>query len=203
MSDVIDRNSIQLPNAEVGAIDSLAVELGELLERKGWTLSTAESCTGGLIAGAITDVAGSSNWFEQGIVAYANSVKQRLLGVQLQVLEQEGAVSEAVVLAMAKGARKLSGSDVAVSISGIAGPGGARAGKPVGTVWIGWSLAGRDASAQHFLFPGNRLQVRQSAVAAARRKRLWSGSRKTAKSLRRKRVKHARLWLKERRNALK
>lgn len=159
MNEAFDRKSIQ----------ELAIELGALLKLKGWTVTTAESCTGGLIAGAITDVAGSSSWFEQGIVSYANEVKHRLLDVESDLLEREGAVSEAVVLAMADGALRRAGADVAVSVSGIAGPGGARPGKPVGTVWIGWSVAGHAASASGFQFDGDRKAVRESAVVEALR----------------------------------
>lgn len=159
VNEAFDRKSIQ----------ELALELGAVLARNRWTVATAESCTGGLVASAITEVAGSSSWFEQGIVSYSNEAKHRLLDVELPVIEREGAVSEAVVLAMAEGARRRAGSDVAVSVSGIAGPGGVRPDKPVGTVWIGWSMAEQGASAQCFHFAGERREVRESAVAAALR----------------------------------
>ena len=117
-------------------IDALAERLGRTLAARGLTVATAESCTGGLVAGAITSVAGSSTWFGEGYVTYANEAKRRLVGVPDATLEAHGAVSEATVRAMALGALERSGADVALAVSGIAGPGGEVAGKPVGTVWL-------------------------------------------------------------------
>ena len=167
------------------SILSLAEELGTCLDSAGLCITTAESCTGGLIAGAITEVAGSSGWFRHGVVTYSNEAKQTLLGVAASVFEQHGAVSEACVRRMAEGALQRSGADVAVSVSGIAGPGGATADKPVGTVWIGWAVRSRDTvdtdksherpnqdvkvDAREFLFSGDRRLVRRLAVIEALR----------------------------------
>lgn len=130
------------------------------------TVTTAESCTGGLLAGMLTDIPGSSNYFHQGWVTYANQAKQQLLGVSADVLESHGAVSEPVVLAMATGARQRSGADVALAISGIAGPEGGSADKPVGTVWIAISSASL-TMARKWIFPGDREMVRDRAAKMA------------------------------------
>lgn len=118
--------------------DELAFLLGERLLSNNQRVTTAESCTGGLIAATITGVAGSSEWFEQAAVTYSNAAKQAMLGVEASIFEQFGAVSKQCVQAMASGALQRTGADVAISVSGIAGPGGATADKPVGTVWIAW-----------------------------------------------------------------
>lgn len=144
----------------------LATELGQGLLDAQASITTAESCTGGLIAAAITDIAGSSAWFAQGQVTYSNDAKHKLLGVAQGVFEQHGAVSEACVLAMAQGALERSGADVAVAVSGIAGPDGGTAEKPLGTVWLAWATA-LDTEAQLFQFTGNRQSVREQAVLAA------------------------------------
>ena len=146
--------------------DELACQLGQLLTACNWRITTAESCTGGLIAGALTDVSGSSSWFEQGVVTYSNGAKQNLLGVPPSVFDEQGAVSEVCVLAMASGALRGSGADFAVSVSGVAGPGGGSAEKPVGTVWLAWAWED-SAEAQRFLFAGQRSEVRVQAVARA------------------------------------
>ena len=155
-------------------IDALAARLGAELEARGLTVTTAESCTGGLIAGAITSVAGSSRWFDEGYVTYANGAKRSLVGVGGDALRAHGAVSEPVVRAMARGALERSGADVAVAVSGIAGPGGAVPGKPVGTVWLAVAVrAGEGAdgarrarvSATRHRFAGDRAEVRRAAVA--------------------------------------
>lgn len=143
----------------------LAARIGVLLRGRFWTLATAESCTAGLIAAALTDVAGSSDWFIGGVVAYANVVKTGLLGASAADLAAHGAVSEPVVLAMAAGARRVIGADVGLAVSGIAGPGGGSPDKPVGTVWMAWDLAGA-ACARRFLFPGDRAAVRAATVLA-------------------------------------
>lgn len=140
--------------------------LGAHLQARGQTVATAESCTGGLIAAAITEIAGSSAWFAYGWVSYANEAKTRLLGVSDAVLAEHGAVSEAVVRAMAEGARLQAGADWAVAVSGVAGPAGGSAEKPVGTVWLAWAgPAGTQTQLQHFA--GNRHAVRQQTVARA------------------------------------
>jgi nicotinamide-nucleotide amidase len=144
----------------------LAKQLATVLLEKGARVTTAESCTGGWIAKTLTDLPGSSAWFEYGFVSYGNHAKQQLLGVDSQLLEDEGAVSEAVVVAMARGALAASGSDYAIAVSGIAGPDGGTAAKPVGTVWIGW-VGPAGAESQCFLFEGDRDRVRRQSVSAA------------------------------------
>lgn len=143
----------------------LAERIGDRLRERSWRLGTAESCTAGLIAAALTDVAGSSDWFSGGVVAYANAVKSGLLGVPDAVLLAHGAVSEPTVRAMAAGARRVLSVDAAVAVSGIAGPGGGSLDKPVGTVWMAWDLGGT-ARAARFLFPGDRAAVRAATVRA-------------------------------------
>lgn len=147
------------------SILTLASQLGELLEARDLKITTAESCTGGGISEAITAISGSSAWFEYGFVTYANSAKQALLGVTSKSLESYGAVSEQVVVEMAQGALEKSGADIAIAVSGIAGPGGGSEEKPVGTVWLAWAQKGKGVSASMFLFSGDRLQVRSRAVA--------------------------------------
>ncbi len=145
----------------------LAERLGRLLRERGCLLVTAESCTGGWIAKCVTDVPGSSTWFERGFVTYSNAAKQELLGVGADVLARCGAVSEATALAMAAGALARSRAEVAVAVTGIAGPSGGTAEKPVGTVWIAWQLRNRPAQSRLFHFQGDREAVRRQAVAAA------------------------------------
>ena len=137
----------------------------QLLARGEW-LATAESCTGGLIAKRCTDLAGSSQWFERGLVTYSNLAKQQLLGVPPSVLEAHGAVSEATVLAMAGGLLVQAPVQHAIAVSGVAGPGGGSADKPVGTVWIAWASAA-DARAYRYQFQGDRDAVREQAADAA------------------------------------
>ena len=134
----------------------------------GKTLATAESCTGGGIGAAITAVSGSSAVFKGGIISYCNEIKHKLLGVDLQVLERFGAVSAPVAEAMAVGARNALEADVAVSVTGLAGPGGDDFGNPVGTVFIGYSDGVKTLS-RKYLFEGNRDAVREQAIAAALR----------------------------------
>jgi nicotinamide-nucleotide amidase len=146
----------------------IAVSVGRQLAQLGLTVTTAESCTGGWIAKVLTDVPGSSRWFGEGFVAYSNEAKVRRLGVARSLLEREGAVSEAVARAMAKGALdRSSTATVAVAVTGIAGPDGGVPGKPVGTVWFCW--AERHSSrvrlrAERKLFRGNREAVRRKTV---------------------------------------
>ncbi len=155
--------------AAINASADLVRELADLLVSKNWTITTAESCTGGLIAASLTDVAGSSAWFNQGVVSYANNAKVKLLGVDETVIVQHGAVSEAVVLAMAAGAQRKAGADVAVSVSGIAGPGGGTPDKPVGTVWVAWAVGKAAPDALCYQFDGNRTAVRELALMEALR----------------------------------
>jgi nicotinamide-nucleotide amidase len=141
--------------------------LGEKLLANGWRVATAESCTGGGIAAAITAVAGSSSWFEYGIVSYANSAKEKLLQVNPQTLLEHGAVSQAVVEQMVVGALVLSNADIAVAVSGVAGPSGGTAEKPVGTVWFAWGLASGAIHSECFHFAGDRSSVQSQAVVQA------------------------------------
>lgn len=146
-------------------VEALAVAL----TARGWMLAAAESCTGGWIAKCCTDRAGSSAWFESGVVSYSNDAKRRLLDVDAGVLEREGAVSRAVALQMAEGARRRSGADAALAVTGIAGPDGGSADKPVGTVWFGWAVGDRPAEAERRVFGGDREAVRRQTVAHALR----------------------------------
>ena len=148
-------------------IDNLARQLGQALQAQGWRVATAESCTGGWVAEAITSAAGSSAWFGYGYVPYANEAKQQMLGVKAETLAQNGAVSEAVVAEMADGARRNAGAELSVAISGIAGPDGGVPGKPAGTVWLAWSQEGLPTQTQLHHFNGNRFAIRQQAVVTA------------------------------------
>jgi len=143
-----------------------ALRLADALRARGWRMAAAESCTGGLIAAACTAVAGSSDWFERGFVTYSNAAKQALLGVPEPLLAAHGAVSREVALAMAQGALQQAPVQLAVAVTGIAGPGGAVPGKPVGTVWLAWATAA-GAQAELLQLPGDRSAVRKAAVSAA------------------------------------
>ena len=150
--------------------------LADLLQSKGWKLATAESCTGGMIAAACTDLAGSSNWFERGFVSYSNDAKTELLGVDAALIARHGAVSEAVVRAMAAGAVSHSKAQVAVAVTGVAGPTGGTRAKPVGTVWFSFarsvvssaSSPGLVSEVRHF--DGDRAAVRSATVQHALRR---------------------------------
>ncbi len=149
-------------------VEAEVLILGAVLRARGWRIATAESCTGGLIAAVCTSVAGSSDWFERGFVSYSNQAKSELLGVSAAFIAAHGAVSEKVACAMAQGALARAPVQLAVAVTGIAGPGGAVPGKPVGSVWMalaearhGTVLARRD------VWPGNRAQVREATVLAA------------------------------------
>lgn len=149
---------------------TLAGQVGLVLRERGQRLATAESCTGGWVAQAITAVAGSSDWFEAGFVTYSNRMKQQLLDVPLAILEgpdAPGAVSAETVCTMAQGAQKHAGADWAVAVSGIAGPGGATATKPVGLVWLAWAHPDGRCISRCFYFDGDRQQVRYHSVVAA------------------------------------
>lgn len=148
-------------------LHELAVTVSARLRDQGLTLATAESCTGGWIAKTMTDLAGSSDVFTDGFVTYSNASKSERLGVSRALIEADGAVSEAVVRAMALGALAASSSQRAVAVSGIAGPGGGSPEKPVGTVWIGWASAEGGTRTKCFAFDGDRDQIRRATVAAA------------------------------------
>jgi nicotinamide-nucleotide amidase len=148
-------------------LQALAETVGARLRAQRQTLVTAESCTGGWIAKTVTDLAGSSEWFDCGIVAYSYEAKQALLSVNPHTLEAHGAVSRETVIEMVSGALVHSGAGVAIAVTGIAGPGGGTPDKPVGTVWIGWKRRGGYPRAELFLFDGDREAVRRQTVAAA------------------------------------
>ena len=148
-------------------IDTAAARLGNALRQLGVRVSTAESCTGGGIAEAITRVSGSSGWFDTGFVTYANHSKTRWVGVSEADLQAFGAVSEPVVKAMAEGALLAAEADLAVAVSGIAGPDGGTADKPVGTVWFAWAVRGHGVRAQCRRLQGNRKDVRAQTVLHA------------------------------------
>ena len=148
-------------------MDVLAAHLGGLLKAHGLKLVTAESCTGGGVAQAVTDIAGSSAWFERGFVTYSNESKRELLGVSLDTLTRHGAVSEAVVREMATGALQHSHAQVALAVSGIAGPDGGMPDKPVGTVWFAWCIKGRTCVSRLHHLNGSRGEVRAQSVRIA------------------------------------
>ena len=144
--------------------------LGAALLLRHWRVATAESCTGGWIAKVLTDIAGSSQWFERGWVTYSNTAKHQDLGVDAALLEAHGAVSEPVVQAMARGALVRAGVEIAVAVSGVAGPAGGSPQKPVGTVWIVWARqtpGGVACESRHHLLPGDRAGIRRQTVFLA------------------------------------
>ena len=147
-------------------IDELAGLLGDKLLAKGWTISCAESCTGGGVGYAITAIPGSSGWFKQGFITYSNEAKQQLLAVSAHTLNNFGAVSEQTVQAMALGAAKAADAQVTIAVSGIAGPDGGTPDKPVGTVWFGFYIDGQVLAVTQ-LFKGTRQQVRLKAIEFA------------------------------------
>jgi nicotinamide-nucleotide amidase len=151
------------------AVEVLTLNCAGLLRQRGYRLVVAESCTGGWLAKILTDQPGSSEWFDRGYVTYSNEAKQAMLGVSSTTLEKSGAVSEACVLEMTQGALRESGGDVAVAISGIAGPGGGSREKPVGTVCFAWQIKGNEGITRRFCFDGDRNQVRWQAVVHALR----------------------------------
>jgi nicotinamide-nucleotide amidase len=148
-------------------LDALSAELGTLLSARGWRVTTAESCTGGMVAAAITATAGSSGWFDAGYVSYSNGAKSDLLGVSAETLARHGAVSEATAAAMADGALARSGADLAVGVTGIAGPAGGSETKPVGMVCFAWAARGRGTRSDTRRFGGDRAQVRLASAVAA------------------------------------
>lgn len=156
-----------IPSSQMASHDNaslLAEQLGSQLKARRLKVTTAESCTGGGVASAITSCAGSSEWFEFGFVTYANRAKQQLLQVPESLLDDYGAVSEEVVKVMAAGALTQSDADLAVAVSGIAGPDGGSAAKPVGTVWFCWQRTGAAAVTAKHVFGGDREAVRRAAV---------------------------------------
>ncbi len=144
-----------------------AAALLDALRRDGMTLATAESCTGGLIAAALTDIAGSSDVVDRGFVAYSNAAKTELLGVPAALIAEHGAVSEPVARAMAEGALHRSNVAVTIAVTGIAGPGGGSADKPVGTVWFGCARRGGPTVTESQVFPGDRAAIRAATVRRA------------------------------------
>jgi nicotinamide-nucleotide amidase len=151
---------------ELQAFEPQVLVLADALRRRGWRIATAESCTGGLIAAACTQLAGSSDWFERGFVTYSNAAKTELLGVDAALIAAQGAVSETVARAMAQGALRHAPVDLALAVTGIAGPGGAVPGKPVGTVWLAWGTAA-GVQAERLQLGGDRDAVRGASVHAA------------------------------------
>ena len=145
-----------------GQVEALATAL----RQRGWRLATAESCTGGLMAAACTSLAGSSDWYERGFVTYSNQAKTDMLGVDEALIAAHGAVSKAVARAMVQGALQRAPVQLAVAVTGIAGPGGAVAGKPVGTVWLAWGGA-QEIHCELLQLPGDRASVRLATVHAA------------------------------------
>jgi nicotinamide-nucleotide amidase len=146
---------------------ALATELGRRCEARGWRIAVGESCTGGMVAAAITDIGGSSAWFERGFVAYSNEAKSEMLGVRAETLAAHGAVSEPVAAEMAEGALAASGADLSVAVTGIAGPAGGTPQKPVGTVCFAWAVRGGSAETCTRRFGGDRAAVREASVVAA------------------------------------
>jgi nicotinamide-nucleotide amidase len=149
--------------------NTLVAALAETLKQQGAQMACAESCTGGLVAGACTDLAGSSDWFERSVVSYSNQAKTDLLGVPAPLIEAHGAVSEQVARAMVQGLLERSPAHYALAVTGIAGPGGGSPGKPVGTVWFAWGRRGHgiDTFAQRQHFDGDRAAVRAASVRFA------------------------------------
>jgi nicotinamide-nucleotide amidase len=148
-------------------MDNLAAQVGALLKSHGMMLATAESCTGGGVAQAITEMAGSSAWFECGFVTYSNLSKQQMLGVREETLRLHGAVSEMTVREMVAGALQHSAAQVALAVSGITGPDGGTADKPVGTVWFAWGIKNGETRAQRYQLEGDRAEVRAQSVHIA------------------------------------
>ncbi len=148
-------------------ITAIAQKMGRACKRRKVMVATAESCTGGGVAAAITRISGSANWFDRGFVTYHNDAKKQMLGVKQRTLKQHGAVSEEVAREMAAGALRESQADVSVAVTGIAGPTGAAPGKPVGTVWFAWAAKGEPVQSSCLRFKGDRHEVRRQAVAMA------------------------------------
>lgn len=154
-----------MSNSDTGA--ELVTRIAEKLKAENARVSTAESCTGGWLAKTLTDLPGSSDWFEYGFVSYGNNAKQDQLAVPAETLDRYGAVSAEAAEAMARGALSRSGAELAVAVTGIAGPGGGSVGKPVGTVWFAWARRGQDPISRCRCFDGDRDAVRRQSVVAA------------------------------------
>lgn len=148
-------------------LEKLAAEVGIQLAKRKWMLATAESCTGGWVAAAMTAIAGSSAWFERGFVTYSNEAKREMLGVPAELIERHGAVSEEVARAMAAGALRHSRAQIALSITGVAGPSGGSAEKPVGLVCFGWAVGNLSQMVETKRFLGDREAVRRASVIHA------------------------------------
>jgi nicotinamide-nucleotide amidase len=161
-------------------MDLLAARVGEMLKSQGFMLATAESCTGGGVAQAVTEIPGSSDWFERGFVTYANAAKVEMLGVSQETLGLHGAVSEAAVREMAEGALRHSHAHISLAVSGIAGPGGGTPEKPVGLVWFAWSQRNGVTHARKHLLNGNRAEIRAQSVRIALQGLLDIGNSLTA-----------------------
>ena len=153
-----------MPDAD---LEALAARLGAALKSRGFLLATAESCTGGWIAQTVTTISGSSDWFDRGFVTYSNEAKQEMLGVNLETLTRFGAVSEETAREMAEGALAHSRADIAVAVTGVAGPTGGTAAKPVGMVCFAWAREGRDVESATRRFAGDRESVRRQSVIFA------------------------------------
>jgi len=148
-------------------MDNQIEQLAKKLIDAELVMATAESCTGGGIAQALTAISGSSQWFDSGLVTYSNEAKQRLLGVPIELIVDWGAVSEPVAKSMAEGAANQDGVDLAVAVTGVAGPTGGTKEKPVGTVWIAWKLQNHQTEAHCYRFDGDRSEIRQATINAA------------------------------------
>ncbi len=164
MALLVGLTNHNMPSIQEQDTPTLIARVADSLQQKRWMLATAESCTGGLIAAACTDLAGSSHWFERGFVTYSNAAKTELLGVEAALVEAHGAVSEPVARAMAEGALRHSAAQIAVGVTGVAGPGGATPDKPVGTVWFAWAAAGQPTRTERRRFEGDRAAVRAATV---------------------------------------
>lgn len=154
-------------NPSQAVLETVGRALGAALLERGWRMASAESCTGGWIAQAMTATAGSSDWFECGLVTYSNAAKISLLGVEAMTIERHGAVSVETARQMAEGALRVGGVDVSVAVTGVAGPGGGSPDKPVGTVCFGFAVKGRTTLVERQVFPGDRSTVRARTVVHA------------------------------------
>ncbi len=148
-------------------LNRLATDVGKLAKQRGYKIATVESCTGGWLGKALTEIVGSSEWYEGGFITYSNASKMQLVQVDEAVIQESGAVSESAAIAMANGALKNTQADVAVGITGIAGPGGGTIEKPVGTVWFAWVIRDKSSKTDQHVFGGNRVVVREQSVARA------------------------------------
>lgn len=154
-------------NGVMQAFEESTEKLAQLMLDRNWRMATVESCTGGWIAQSLTSLSGSSDWFDCGLVTYSNCAKERFAGVSQELIAAHGAVSAEVALAMAAGTRSRIDVEVAVAVTGIAGPSGGSEQKPVGTVYIAWEIAGRDPLVERFHFHGDREAIRRQSVATA------------------------------------